>query len=45
MWTCRRASLNDHDGLRYPYLERIEKSPDLLSAILQPRLPQPAVKK
>jgi predicted metalloprotease with PDZ domain len=43
--TFRTVRLDYHDGLRYPYLERIEKSPDLLSAILQPRLPQPAVKK
>ena len=37
--------LDYHDGLRYPHLERIEKTPDLLSSILQPRLPRPAVKK
>jgi predicted metalloprotease with PDZ domain len=43
--TFRAVSLDYHDGLRYPYLERIGKTPDLLSSILQPRLPVPAVKK
>jgi predicted metalloprotease with PDZ domain len=43
--TFRTVSLDYHDGLRYPHLERIAKSPDLLSSILQPRLPVPAVKK
>jgi predicted metalloprotease with PDZ domain len=38
-------SLDYHAGLRYPHLERIAKTPDLLSSILQPRLPMPAVKK
>ena len=39
------VSLDYHDGLRYPHLERIEKAPDLLASILQPRLPLPMVKK
>ena len=43
--TFRTISLDYHDGLRYPHLERIAKTPDLLSSILQPRLPVPAVKK
>jgi predicted metalloprotease with PDZ domain len=41
----RTLSLDYHDGLRYPALERIEKTPDLLSSILQARVPTPAVKK
>ncbi len=43
--TFSTVSLDYHDGLRYPHLERIEKTPDLLSSILQPRLPMPTVKK
>ncbi len=43
--TFRTVSLDYHDGLRYPHLERIEQTPDLLSSILQPRIPVPAVKK
>jgi predicted metalloprotease with PDZ domain len=43
--TFRTVSLDYHDGLRYPHLERIEKTPDLLSSILKPRLPVPTVKK
>jgi predicted metalloprotease with PDZ domain len=43
--TFRTVRLDYHDGLRYPYLERIEQSPDVLLAILQPRLPVPAVRK
>lgn len=30
------VSLNYHGGLRYPHLERVESSPDLLDAILAP---------
>ena len=43
--TFSTIRLDYHDGLRYPHLERVEKTPDLLSSILQPRLPRPAVKK
>jgi len=43
--TFRTVSLDYHDGLRYPHLERVEKTPDRLSSILQPRVPVPAVKK
>ncbi|MGB7904424.1 MAG: hypothetical protein WCF43_07015 [Steroidobacteraceae bacterium] len=43
--TFRTVSLDYHGGLRYPHLERIEKTPDLLSSILQPRLPVPAARK
>ncbi len=43
--TFRTVSLDYHDGLRYPHLERIEQTPDLLSSILQPRTPVPTVKK
>jgi hypothetical protein len=43
--TFSTVNLDYHGGLRYPYLERIEKTPDRLSSILQPRLPSPAVKK
>jgi predicted metalloprotease with PDZ domain len=43
--TFRALRLDYHDGLRYPHLERIEKTPDLLSSILKPRLPVPTVKK
>jgi predicted metalloprotease with PDZ domain len=42
--TFHTVSLDYHDGLRYPYLERIEKTPDLLSSIMKPRLPVPAAK-
>ena len=42
--TFRAIRLDYHDGLRYPHLERIEKTPDLLSSIMKPRLPVPAVK-
>jgi predicted metalloprotease with PDZ domain len=42
--TFRTVRLDYHDGLRYPHLERIEKTPDLLSSILKPRLPVPTVK-
>lgn len=43
--TFSTVNLDYHGGLRYPYLARIEQTPDLLSSILQPRLPMPAVKK
>ena len=43
--TFRTVSLDYHDGLRYPHLERIEQTPDLLSSIMKPRLPAPTVKK
>jgi len=43
--TFSTVNLDYHGGLRYPYLARIEKTPDLLSSILRPRLPLPAVKK
>jgi predicted metalloprotease with PDZ domain len=43
--TFSTIRLDYHDGLRYPHLVRIEKTPDLLSSILQPRLPSPAVRK
>lgn len=43
--TFRTVSLDYHGGLRYPHLERIENAPDLLSSILQPRLPVPAARK
>ncbi len=43
--TFRTVSLDYHEGLRYPHLERIAKTPDLLSSILQPRTPVPTVKK
>jgi predicted metalloprotease with PDZ domain len=43
--TFRTVSLDYHDGPRYPALERIEKTPDLLSSILDARIPVPAVKK
>ena len=33
----RTVNVDYHDGLRYPHLERIEGTPDLLSAILAPR--------
>jgi predicted metalloprotease with PDZ domain len=42
--TFRTIRLDYHDGLRYPHLERIEKTPDLLSSIMKPRLPVPTVK-
>ena len=42
--TFRAIRLDYHDGLRYPHLERIEKTPDLLSSIMKPRLPVPPVK-
>ncbi len=42
--TFRAIRLDYHDGLRYPHLERIEQTPDLLSSIMKPRLPVPAVK-
>ena len=37
--TFRTVRLDYHGGLRYPYLQRIDKSPDLLAAILEPRVP------
>ncbi len=37
--------LDWHEGERYPHLERIPGTPDLLSAILAPRAPEPAKKK
>jgi predicted metalloprotease with PDZ domain len=43
--TFRTVQLDYHEGLRYPYLERIDKSPDLLSAILEPRLAPTAASK
>lgn len=43
--TFRTVSLDYHGGLRYPHLERIEQAPDLLSSILQSRLPVPAARK
>jgi len=43
--TFRTVSLDYHGGLRYPHLERIGKTPDLLSSILQPLLPVPAARK
>ena len=43
--TFRTVSLDHHDGLRYPHLERIERTPDLLSSILQPRTRVPTVNK
>lgn len=33
----RTVNVDYHGGLRYPYLERIEGKPDLLSEILRPR--------
>ena len=35
----RTVSVKDLTGLRYPALEWIDESPDLLSTILQPRVP------
>jgi hypothetical protein len=29
-------SLDYHDGIRYPHLERIEGTPDMLAAIMAP---------
>ena len=43
--TFRSIRLDYHDGLRYPHLERVGATPDLLSSILQPRLRLPTVKK
>ncbi|MEP7247533.1 MAG: hypothetical protein ABI885_28155 [Gammaproteobacteria bacterium] len=33
----RTVSIQYHDGLRYPHLERVNGTPDLLRAILAPR--------
>jgi predicted metalloprotease with PDZ domain len=43
--TFSTISLDYHDGPRYPHLERIDRTPDLLASILQPQLPMPVVKK
>ena len=36
--TFQTVRLDYHGGPRHPHLERIEKAPDLLTAILEPRL-------
>ncbi|HET7655860.1 MAG TPA: peptidase M61, partial [Luteimonas sp.] len=33
----RTVAVSYHDGLRYPHLERIEGTPDRLTAIFKPR--------
>lgn len=43
--TFRTVRLDYHGGLRYPHLERVEQTPDRLSAILAARVPPRQVKK
>jgi predicted metalloprotease with PDZ domain len=43
--TFRTVRLDYHGGLRYPHLERVEQTPDRLSAILAARVPPQQVKK
>jgi hypothetical protein len=43
--TFRTVRLDYHGGLRYPHLERVEQTPDRLSAILAARVPPQKVKK
>jgi predicted metalloprotease with PDZ domain len=43
--TFRTVRLDYHGGLRYPTLERVANAPDMLSAILEPRVPPVARKR
>jgi predicted metalloprotease with PDZ domain len=43
--TFRTVRIDYHGGPRYPYLERIAGTPDLLTAILEPRAAKPVARR